>query len=158
MSLRIKAVVQLRERKNMNESISIWRTTFSEVWRLTHLYAGDGGPRELLVRISSSIAERLMNCIYCLSLWFSHPLAIWLSTGWVGLLLHWQALCGSACRMEKSARRRSQVWCGMRSRKEKTQCAALGSDAAMRETSCTRRVARRCCAIHTRLCRHLSIP
>ena len=89
----------------MNESTSMWRITFSEVWRLTHLCAEESGPRELIVCLSASFAERLMNCFYCLSLWFSHPLAIWLSTGWVGLLLHWQALSGPSCLVDKITRR-----------------------------------------------------
>ncbi len=36
---------------------------------------------------------------YCL--WFSLPLSIWLSSGWIGLFLYWQALAGTACLVEK---------------------------------------------------------
>jgi hypothetical protein len=45
---------------------------------------------------------RFMGCFYCLSLWLSLPLAIWLSGGWVGLIGHWQALSGVACLLEKA--------------------------------------------------------
>lgn len=42
---------------------------------------------------------RWVCTIYCL--WFSLPLSIWLSSGWIGLLLYWQVLQGVACLVEK---------------------------------------------------------
>lgn len=45
--------------------------------------------------------RRFMDGFYCLSLWLSLPLVIWLSSGWIGLLAHWQALAGVACLLEK---------------------------------------------------------
>jgi len=41
-----------------------------------------------------------MNCFSDFSLWFSLPLSIWLSTGWVGLIFHCQAIATMACRPE----------------------------------------------------------
>jgi len=52
----------------------------------------------------SSAGGRLLarkRVIDSLSLWFSLPLVIWLSSGWIGLLGHWQALAGFPCLMEK---------------------------------------------------------
>ena len=44
---------------------------------------------------------RFMEGFYCLSLWFSLPLVIWLSSGWIGLLAQWQALAGVAFLLER---------------------------------------------------------
>jgi hypothetical protein len=59
--------------------------------------------------IEQSIAQsgshtpgRLMDSVYCLSLWFSLPLAIWLSSGWIGLLAHWQAISAAVCIFQRS--------------------------------------------------------
>jgi len=41
----------------------------------------------------------------CYCLWFSLPLSIWLSSGWIGLLFYWQALSGVACLVEKFTRK-----------------------------------------------------
>jgi len=54
------------------------------------------------VRFSSEARSRLTNCFSCLSLWFSLPLVIWLSSGWIGLIAHWQAPAGVACLLEKA--------------------------------------------------------
>jgi len=95
----------------MNQSNPIWRFVLCSlaVWRITHLLAEEDGPWDLIVRLrawlGASIFGRLMDCFYCLSLWVSLPLAIWLSSGTVGLLVHWQALSGAACLLEKATQR-----------------------------------------------------
>ncbi|HEY1983963.1 MAG TPA: hypothetical protein VGG85_01055 [Terracidiphilus sp.] len=96
----------------MNESISIWRFVLSvlALWRVTHLLAEEDGPWELIASLRSKLgpgfAGKLMDCFYCLSLWFSLPLAIWLGNkSWVGTLLQWQALSGAACLLEKATQR-----------------------------------------------------
>jgi hypothetical protein len=45
-----------------------------------------------------SFPARWLCSFYCL--WFSLPLSVWLSSGWFGLLLYWQALSGVACLVE----------------------------------------------------------
>ena len=91
----------------MHENTTIWRFILSAlaVWRLTHLLAEEDGPWDLIVRLRTKLGAgtlgRLMDCFFCLSLWLSLPIAIWLSNGWIGLLLHWQALSGAACLLEK---------------------------------------------------------
>ena len=85
----------------------IWRFSLSALalWRVTHLLAEEDGPWDLVVRLRARLGAnfvgRLMDCFFCLSLWLSLPLAIWLSNGWIGLLLYWQALSGAACLLEK---------------------------------------------------------
>ena len=55
------------------------------------------------IRLSSGAGKRLMDCFCCLSLWlYLLPLIIWLSSGWIGLLTHWQALAGVAFLLEKA--------------------------------------------------------
>lgn len=34
---------------------------------------------------------RLVSSLRNFCLWFSYPIAVWLTSGWIGLLLHWQA-------------------------------------------------------------------
>lgn len=43
----------------------------------------------------------MMNCFSDFCLWFSLPLSIWLTTGWIGLIFHWQAIAKAACQMER---------------------------------------------------------
>jgi hypothetical protein len=45
----------------------------------------------------ASIPSRLIAGIHHFCLWFSLALAIWLSSGWIGLLLHWQADLDAVC-------------------------------------------------------------
>lgn len=42
---------------------------------------------------------RWICSFYCL--WFSLPLSIWLSSGWIGLFLYWRALSGTARLLER---------------------------------------------------------
>jgi hypothetical protein len=99
----------------VNESNPIWRFILCALglWRVTHLLAEEDGPWDLVSRLRGSLGSgilgRLMDCFYCLSLWISLPLAIWLSSGWIGLLVHWQALSGAACLLEKATQKAEQV-------------------------------------------------
>lgn len=95
----------------MNGYGPIWRFVLSAlaVWRLTHLFAEEDGPWDLVARVRGALGNgfwgRLMDCFYCLSLWFSLPISIWLASGWMGIFLHWQALSGAACLLEKATNR-----------------------------------------------------
>lgn len=95
----------------MNLSNPIWRFVLCALalWRTTHLLAEEDGPWDLVARLRASLGSnklgRLMDCFYCLSLWISLPLAIWLSSGWTGLLVHWQALSGATCLLEKATQK-----------------------------------------------------
>lgn len=45
----------------------------------------------------SGDAERLLGFLYCMSLWVSLPLALWLNCGGVRLLIQWRALSLFSC-------------------------------------------------------------
>jgi hypothetical protein len=45
---------------------------------------------------------RLVDWFCCLSLWASLPMTIWLNSGWIGLLIHWQALSRVACLLQSA--------------------------------------------------------
>jgi hypothetical protein len=56
------------------------------VWRITHLLNKEDGPWDLLVRFrklfGNGFVGKLLDCFYCLSIWVSIPLGIWLGDGW----------------------------------------------------------------------------
>jgi hypothetical protein len=119
----------------MDRDNPIWRFILAAlaVWRITHLLAEEDGPWDLVARLRSALGAaflgRLMDCFYCLSLWISLPLAIWLSQGWIGLLLHWQALSGAACLLQKFAGRSQPDFVGIPIPQGETQCAVVKSEA-----------------------------
>lgn len=55
-----------------------------------------------------NISGRWICTCYCL--WFSLPLSIWLSSGWIGLFLYWQVLSGAACMVEKFTRKQKPAF------------------------------------------------
>ena len=118
----------------MNDRTAIWRFILSAlaVWRLTHLLAEEDGPWDLIARLRSKLGAgllgRLMDCFFCLSLWISLPLAIWLSSGWIGLLLHWQALSGAACLLEKITGRHETAFSQIPLLEGDTRCAVVKNE------------------------------
>ena len=92
----------------MNQGNSIWRVFLAAlaVCPITRQQAQERGDPEPSAGSCAWPRSRphgqLMGCFYCLSLSLSLPLAIWLSSGWVGLLGHWQALSGVDCLLEKA--------------------------------------------------------
>jgi hypothetical protein len=62
-----------------------------------------GFRRQLRLKLRKSPAAGWMICFSDFSLWFSLPLSIWLSTGWVGLIFHWQAIAKRTCQAEVAA-------------------------------------------------------
>lgn len=78
-------------------------------WRLAHLLAHEDGPFDAVVRLRARAGDsawgRLMDCPYCLSLWFALPGAAWLQHSyggtWVDAAVFWLALSGAACVIEK---------------------------------------------------------
>jgi hypothetical protein len=77
-------------------------------WRVTHLLAEEDGPAEIIVRIrarlGNSFLGSLMDCFYCLSLWIAAPAALYLSRQPLAWLLHWLAISGAACLLERVTR------------------------------------------------------
>jgi hypothetical protein len=69
-------------------------------WRLRPIVAeheGSKRPSRPHLEPGLGTLTRLMICLSDLSLWFSLPLSIWLSSGWIGLIFHWQAVTAMAC-------------------------------------------------------------
>ena len=63
---------------------------------------------------------RWICTFYCL--WFSLPLSIWLSSGWFGLLLYWQALAGATCLLEKLTGKQALALPVMEAREGEASC------------------------------------
>jgi len=80
-------------------------------WRLAHLVAREDGPFDVIVRIRARAGEgalgRLMDCPYCLSLWFAMPFALSLGRGVVAWCVAWLAISGGASLLERLAARDS---------------------------------------------------
>ncbi len=75
------------------------------VWRLTHLFQAEDGPWGLFLRLrrlaGSGFWGELLDCFYCLSLWFSLPVALLLAWTWHETFLIWLALSGGAILLER---------------------------------------------------------
>jgi hypothetical protein len=75
------------------------------VWRVTHLFNAEDGPWQLMVRLrrlaGSGFWGELLDCFYCLSLWFAAPLAVVLGSGVKERLLLWPALSAGAILLER---------------------------------------------------------
>jgi hypothetical protein len=70
------------------------------VWRVTHLLQAEDGPWDLSLRLRRALGHgvwgRLLDCLYCLSLWVSLPVALLLAGGLREGILLWLALSGGA--------------------------------------------------------------
>ena len=75
------------------------------VWRITHLFYGEDGPGNVLVKLRRAAGNGfwggLLDCFYCLSLWIAAPFAYWLGEGWKHRLLLWPALSAGATLLER---------------------------------------------------------
>jgi hypothetical protein len=88
-----------------------------EGYVMPDLYSQIGALYKVIVQIDSASNTRRTERPYrwwrvsgrsictCYCLWFSLPLSIWLSSGWIGLLFYWQVLSGAACLVEKFTRK-----------------------------------------------------
>lgn len=74
-------------------------------WRITHLLVSEDGPADLIVRfrrlLGRSFAGRLMDCVYCLSVWVAAPFALFVTRGLLEVFATWWALSGAACLLER---------------------------------------------------------
>jgi len=75
------------------------------VWRVTHLFWGEDGPWDLLVRLrrlaGNTVAGRALDCFYCLSLWIAAPMAWLMGHGWQERVLLWLAFSAGAILLER---------------------------------------------------------
>ena len=75
------------------------------VWQVSHLSAAKNERSGLFERLRhgrSGLVAEMLICFTDVSLWFSLPLTIWLTTGWVGLIFHWRAISKMVCQMENA--------------------------------------------------------
>ena len=76
-------------------------------WRLCHLVAAEDGPFGAVARLRRAAGSgglgRLMDCPYCLSLWFAAPFAVARASGPGEGVLLWLAISGGACLIEQGA-------------------------------------------------------
>lgn len=74
-------------------------------WRLTHLFANEDGPADLIVRfrlrLGNRFAGKLLDCFYCLSFWVAAPLAYFVGGKPLDLVVTWVALSGAACLLQQ---------------------------------------------------------
>jgi Protein of unknown function (DUF1360) len=91
----------------MNEELRFVLAVLA-TWRVTHLLASEDGPVDLIVRfralLGNSVAGKLMDCFYCLSLWIAAPAALFVSRRPLDWLLIWLALSGGACLLERATK------------------------------------------------------
>lgn len=71
------------------------------VWRLSHLFSQEDGPFDFVFRLRKFVGQgffgSLLDCFYCLSIWFAIPFAFLLAKNFMDGLLYWLALSGGAC-------------------------------------------------------------
>jgi Protein of unknown function (DUF1360) len=74
-------------------------------WRITHLLASEDGPADIVARarswLADSIVGGLIDCFGCLSIWVAIPLAFFVTTSPLELVLTWLALSGAAFLLER---------------------------------------------------------
>jgi len=76
------------------------------VWRLTHLLVGEDGPWQSIARVRRALSGGfwggLLDCFYCLSLWFAAPVALVVGETALERILLWLALSGGAILLERA--------------------------------------------------------
>jgi hypothetical protein len=69
-------------------------------WRIAHLLTSEDGPANLVTRLRIFVAESplagVMDCFGCLSLWVAVPLAFFVSSRLLELIVGWLAIAGAA--------------------------------------------------------------
>jgi hypothetical protein len=84
----------------MSYSIAAFAVCSMAVWRLSHLFSQEDGPFDLVFRfrkwLGNSFFGSLLDCFYCLSVWWSVPFAAWLCHNWTEGIITWLALSGTA--------------------------------------------------------------
>jgi hypothetical protein len=75
------------------------------VWRITHLINAEDGPWDVVIRLRLAAGEgfigQMLDCFYCLSLWVSAILAIFLGKKFGERILLGPALSAGAILLER---------------------------------------------------------
>lgn len=78
-------------------------------WRISYLLTSESGPRDVFAntrrRFSTGILGGAVNCLYCMSIWVSAPLAWILGETVMEHLLLWPALSAAAIVIERTVHR-----------------------------------------------------
>ena len=76
------------------------------VWRIAHLFYAEDGPWDVFVKLrilaGTGVWGGLLDCFYCLSLWVSLPLSLWLGETWKDTALMFPALSAGAILLERA--------------------------------------------------------
>lgn len=79
------------------------------VWRVSHLIAREDGPGDVVARVRARLGDgwlgRLADCFYCVSVWVAAPFALVTARDLVTWIVHWLALSGVACLLERATDR-----------------------------------------------------
>lgn len=74
-------------------------------WRVAHMLAHEDGPWDLVLRLRGAVGNgpfgRVLDCLYCLSLWIAAPIAFTIADDPIGWLIAWLALSGAACLLDR---------------------------------------------------------
>lgn len=76
-------------------------------WRVTHLFAAEDGPWNVIAhlrRLAPGPLGPLMDCFYCLSLWVAILPALLLGHDWPTRALAWPAVSAGAILLERLTR------------------------------------------------------
>lgn len=75
------------------------------VWRISHLISAEDGPWDIVVHLRKAVGEgflgQMLDCFYCLSLWISAILAIFLGKKFGERILLGPALSAGAILLER---------------------------------------------------------
>lgn len=92
----------------MNDILDLWPKLLIAglaTWRLTHLLVREDGPFLVIARLrralGTSLLGQVFDCFNCLSLWAAVPVALWISTDRLQMVMVWLALSGAACLCER---------------------------------------------------------
>jgi hypothetical protein len=75
------------------------------VWRLSYLISEEDGPFDIVFvirkQLGNSVLGDLMDCFYCVSVWFAFPFAILFATSLSTYVVFWLGISGGACIINK---------------------------------------------------------
>ncbi|HET7818862.1 MAG TPA: hypothetical protein VFL70_06100 [Bacteroidia bacterium] len=75
------------------------------VWRLTHLFALEDGPYDIIIGLrkilGNSLFGHLMDCFYCLSIWIGLSAAFYEGSTWQEVILLCLYYSGASILIEK---------------------------------------------------------
>jgi hypothetical protein len=75
------------------------------VWRLTHLISAEDGPFDLIIKLRKLLGNnflgKLMDCFYCLSIWFGLLCALYMGVDVVEIIVLTLYYSGTSILLEK---------------------------------------------------------